>query len=359
MGENAAADEMLERCVYAIEMSWQHVFNSLIQPGLLYLEYNIMSAPIFIGLFKWVQSLTRRGLHKTGLEVGKLLLGLNDEDPMGVLFCIDYLAVRSRQYGFLDQFVNSYDSSTALMPNMMFSVALAAWYKEQEQGNNGGSKDGGSWELLLKAVAVHPLGALNLIDKVRENNSSGLDSLKGLPILRDASDGGCHSLSHLYAIMVERQHGLWKSTAVLNWFQHTLQSTEDDADGMVGGLSLSDWEAVRSQAFPAENEGSENVYGHLRVADYGDTVQRLPVEEMHGMMHGGGAGGGNGGGAVMGRRVVEIGEEELRDRNPLWMLLQTMLPWVQAGQQPEYAGGDGGGEGVGERRDEGDEDEDD
>jgi len=169
MGENAAADEMLERCVYAIEMSWQHVFNNLIQPGLLYLEYDIMSAPIFIGLFKWVQSLTRRGLHKTGLEVGKLLLGLNDEDPMGVLFCIDYLAVRCRQYGFLEQFVKSYDSSTALMPNMMFSVALAAWYKEQEQGNNNGgsSKDGGSGELLKKAVAVHPLGALKLIDKVR------------------------------------------------------------------------------------------------------------------------------------------------------------------------------------------------
>lgn len=181
--------------------------------------------------------------------------------------------------------------------------------------------------------------------------------MKGLPILRNASDGGSHSLSHLYNIMVERQCGLWKSTAVLEWFQHTLQSIDED-DGMVGGLSLCDWEAVRSQAFPAENEGSENMYGHLRVDDYGDTIQRLPVEEMHGMMHGHGGGGrieGDNRGEVMARRVVEIGEEELRDGNPLWMLLQTMLPWVQAGQQPEYAAG---GDDAGERRDGNDDGED-
>jgi hypothetical protein len=59
------------------------------------------------------------------------------------------------------------------MPNMMFSVALSAWYEEQGNNNNGGSsKDGGSGELLLKAVAVHPLGALKLIGKVRWNSTT-------------------------------------------------------------------------------------------------------------------------------------------------------------------------------------------
>lgn len=36
--------------------------------------------------------LSRRGLHKTALEVCKLLLALNHHDPMGALFAIDYLA---------------------------------------------------------------------------------------------------------------------------------------------------------------------------------------------------------------------------------------------------------------------------
>ena len=48
-----------------------------------------------------VQNLSRRGLHATALEYAKLLLGLDPTDPKGVLFCIDYLAIRAQQYKFL------------------------------------------------------------------------------------------------------------------------------------------------------------------------------------------------------------------------------------------------------------------
>ena len=41
---------------------------------------------------RYQQALSRRGLHKTALEVCKLLLALNPGDPMGALFAIDYLA---------------------------------------------------------------------------------------------------------------------------------------------------------------------------------------------------------------------------------------------------------------------------
>ena len=48
-----------------------------------------------------MQNLSRRGLHGTALEYAKLLLGLDPTDPRGVLFCIDYLAIRAGQYNFL------------------------------------------------------------------------------------------------------------------------------------------------------------------------------------------------------------------------------------------------------------------
>lgn len=48
-----------------------------------------------------MQNLSRRGLHGTALEYAKLLLGLDPSDPQGVLFCIDYLAIRAHQYKFL------------------------------------------------------------------------------------------------------------------------------------------------------------------------------------------------------------------------------------------------------------------
>lgn len=41
---------------------------------------------------RYQQALSRRGLHKTALEVCKLLLALNSDDPMGALFALDYLA---------------------------------------------------------------------------------------------------------------------------------------------------------------------------------------------------------------------------------------------------------------------------
>lgn len=49
----------------------------------------------------------------------------------------------------------------------------------------------------------------------------------------------------------------------------------------------------------------------------------------------------NGGGQTM-------SPEELRATNPLLMLLQSMLPWVNVGQQPEYGGDEGGGGGAGD-----------
>jgi len=39
-----------------------------------------------------------------------------------------------------------------------------------------------------------------------------------------------------------------------------------------------------------------------------------------------------------------VSEEELQGANPLMMMLRSLLPWVDAGQAPEY-GGEGGGEG--------------
>lgn len=41
---------------------------------------------------RYQQALSRRGLHRTALEVCKLLLALNPLDPMGALFALDYLA---------------------------------------------------------------------------------------------------------------------------------------------------------------------------------------------------------------------------------------------------------------------------
>ena len=49
-----------------------------------------------------VQSLSRRGLHQTALEVAKLSLMLDWRDPLGLTQTVDYYALRSRQFTFVE-----------------------------------------------------------------------------------------------------------------------------------------------------------------------------------------------------------------------------------------------------------------
>ncbi len=47
------------------------------------------------------QGLSRKGLHATAFEIAKVLMLLDPDDPMGAMFCIDYFALRSQSYRWL------------------------------------------------------------------------------------------------------------------------------------------------------------------------------------------------------------------------------------------------------------------
>lgn len=53
------------------------------------------------------QALSRRGCHASALEVTKLLLALDPEDPVGGLLLLDYLALRAG--GWKQQVVLPFD----------------------------------------------------------------------------------------------------------------------------------------------------------------------------------------------------------------------------------------------------------
>ena len=93
--------------------------------------------PLFYALFKHMQHLGRRGCHRTALEVCKLLLSLDSDDPMGSLFCIDYFALRAEQYEWLQRFVREYgkERSLALLPSFSLSLALAQFHLEAKRSN--------------------------------------------------------------------------------------------------------------------------------------------------------------------------------------------------------------------------------
>lgn len=72
--------------------AWHHSFNPATADVAMDFD-EAANRSFFLALFYHVQGLTRRGLHRTALEVGKLLLALDDEDPLGMSFFLDFLAV--------------------------------------------------------------------------------------------------------------------------------------------------------------------------------------------------------------------------------------------------------------------------
>ena len=51
-----------------------------------------------------------------GLQVCKLLLSLDLDDPMGAMFSIDYLSLRAEEYAWLEQFSEDYNRTKYAHP---------------------------------------------------------------------------------------------------------------------------------------------------------------------------------------------------------------------------------------------------
>ncbi|KAK9851873.1 hypothetical protein WJX84_005125, partial [Apatococcus fuscideae] len=376
-GEQAYADEILERCLYALEMAWHPWFNPA--GGNCRLDFEVeANRPLFTAIFRYMQKLSRQGLHSTALELAKLLMALDPTDPVGVFCWIDYLALRAHRFAFLQRLLEEYpDKTISLLPNMSYSAALAVWEAAQpglaaaQRGKSGTASSSSSSsskssanghaapsaspmealrEPLVQAILLHPLALVRLMDKVRDQGA-GKDSewsdILANPLFAQASDGGSASLSHLVDLFVERHHLLWKATAVQAWLKEGCRAAiAASADGQA-----SNWAAVRAETFPPS---SENMYGDLRLIDFSDRVAAIPQEEARAAMEQMGPAGGAQMPLDMSPEELEsmrseaerllqehtrpggrqLTEEELQGANPLMMLLRSMLPWVNAPDGP-------------------------
>uniref|UniRef100_A0A383V684 Transcription factor 25 n=1 Tax=Tetradesmus obliquus TaxID=3088 RepID=A0A383V684_TETOB len=400
MGEAQAAEDLLHRALYALEAAWPHGFDPVAAAVRLDIE-KPENKGLFVALFRHAQALSRRGCHGSALEATKLLLALDPEDPLGGLLLLDYLALRAGSYEYLERFVAEFDSShaLALLPNYAFALPLARFRLEQQQQQAAGASSDqqgssssskvppvSSYTLLAQALLLHPRVLVELMAKLGAQGvgkDAAWQSLLARKLFAKAGDHGSESLAHLVSLFVERSHSLWKAQDVQAWLKTAAEAAADVADGKPrsssssssssSGLppsssrvrpddvevygSAADWARVAAESFPG---GGRNEWGHLRLADFSDAVNALPQEEMQAAMAPGQ--GMNDAAAVEAlndmllqeqlaaaqRQQQQQGgpamsEEQLRGTNPLLMLLQSMLPWVNAGQQPDYAADDGSG----------------
>lgn len=287
MGEHAQAEDMLQMALYGFEEAWHHSFN----PAAADVTMNFdepANRSFFLALFYHVQGLSRRGLHRTALEVGKLLLALDEEDPLGMTFFLDFLAVCAQEHQFIARMC-SFDAPggtpMSTLPNWAFALALAARHaREQPSTASGLPVWGGDGEIidpssqLRRAVISCPLAVQRLMAKLNgQGAAKGLEwqALLNDPFFVNATDHDSATYSHVVDLFVERHHLLWKSPEILDWLKEACQRVI--ADKGFDGSSAEDWAQVTSGSFPAT---SHNNLRQLRLQDFSDNIATIPREEV-------------------------------------------------------------------------------
>ncbi|XP_019056113.1 PREDICTED: transcription factor 25 isoform X2 [Nelumbo nucifera] len=327
-GEHQSSADAIAKCLYALECAWNPLFNPL--QGNCQLKYSLeTNRPLFSVLFVHMQNMDRRGCHRSALEVCKLLLSLDSDDPMGAMFCIDYFALRAQEYAWLEKFSEAYQSGNSLwlFPNFSYSLAICRFYLEYEVSSKNTlleTEKATSTDLMKQALLLHPLVLKKLVAKAPLKDPAWTKILKHS--FFGSAHAGSPSLDHLINIYVERNYIIWRFPDLQKLLRDAARLVIETLDS--NGSDAKDWACVRKEAFPSE----KNEYSHLLVSDFSDTVATMPPEDLRHLMIDprmaepvqNGDGIINIGGAAHAPR-------EVMNRNPLVVFLESMLPWIDYG----------------------------
>ncbi|KAL2336328.1 hypothetical protein Fmac_010774 [Flemingia macrophylla] len=324
LGEQQMSADAIARCLYALECAWHPMFNPL--QGNCQLKFrHDENKPIFIALFTHMKNLDRRGCHRSALEVCKLLLSLDSDDPMGAIFCIDYFALRAEEYAWLEKFSEEYksDNSIWLFPNFSYSLAICRFYLECDDCKDASmnAEKASSSDLMKQALMLHPSVIKKLVAKVPLKDRSWTDILKHSFFGSDQT--GIPSQDHLINIYVERNYLIWRLPDLQKLLSGAAKQAIETLES--NKSEVKDWACVRKEAFSSE----KNEYAHLLVSDFSDSHSSIPRENLQQFMG-------------VPRMMEGVQDENqfanlpgnghtprgVTNRNALAVLFESMLPWV-------------------------------
>lgn len=328
-GEHQMSADATSKCLYALECAWHLMFSPLQDKCKLKYSHETNRA-LFSTLFAHMKNMDRRGCHRCALEICKLLLSLDSDDPMGAMFCIDYFALRAEQYTWLERFSEEYktDNSLWLFPNFAYSLAICRFCLEGSNDAEGSEKTS-STDLMCQALMLHPPVLKKLVAKVPLKDQMWANILNHRFFSKDRT--GVPSLDHLINIYVERSYLIWRLPDLQKFLRNSAMKVIDDVDHNIGDAK--DWTCVREEAFSSE----KNEYDHLLVSDFSDSVQTMPPDNLQNFMLDPRAMQMPNADQVVNPPGVARAPREVANRNALAVLLESILPW-------NHYGTSGGGE---------------
>lgn len=321
-GEHQSSADAISKCLFALECAWHPLFTPL--QGNCRLKYtHDTNKPLFTALFSHMKNMDRRGCHRSALEVCKLLLSLDSDDPKGALFCIDYFSLRAQEYAWLERFAEEYESDNSLwlFPNFSYSLAVCRFYLEHEATSQ--TVKSTSADLMKQALMLHPLVLQKVVEKAPLKDMAWTQILKNF--LFGSARAGSPTLDHLISIYVERNYLIWRFPELQNLMKEAAQQVIETMKKNTN--EARDWACIRKESFSSER----NEYSHLLVSDFSDTVPSLPPEELQQFMVGPQM--------VHEMPVDDVGAEperarvphDVAGRNPAVVFLESLLPWIDYG----------------------------
>lgn len=254
------AAELIERALYALEMSFHPLFN--MATGQCRLDYRRPeNRSLFLTLFKHITSLGQRGCNRTALEFCKFLLSLDpDGDPLCTLLMIDYYAIRSEQYDFLVRLFNEWEGHRNLsqLPNFAFSVPLALFHLEEiEKADN----------MLQNSLLMFPGILTPLLDKcsIQPDKSASHAFFK--------SSSQPEALNQLIALYVGRSYSCWKQPEVVEWLEKNVKLVIDKVEKK--DPLIKDYELRRQNRYKGT---PRNIYRHILISEIPSATATIPAD---------------------------------------------------------------------------------
>lgn len=356
MGELDRAADQIERSLYVLESSWNIAFKPY--DGNCRLRFDVLeNRSLYVALFRYSQLLTRRGLHRTALEMSKLLLNLDPEnDPMGILMVADSFALLCGEYQWIQDMHSDYHLiPVRYFPNFAASSAVAC--ESMILGISGISNRGGSGkgkkmsrkesnesalrrggtkkadDLLVDALLTFPMLLKPLLSAIQDESGVWTEHR----LFDEAwyavgyEDHGV--LLRMCRVYAERSKLLWNSTANKQMLVRCAKAAgeldtaagtgRDPETGRFTSAFVSDMakhgrvakcRALRAEA--GEWLRSSGLYQGVQISDFADSTTNLPAE----ILAGDGAD----------QAVGAVAPREVTLTQSAMEFLQSLLPWREA-----------------------------
>lgn len=355
MGELDRAAEQIERCLYVLESSWNLAFKPY--DGNCRLKFDrVENRSIYVALFRYSQLLTRRGLHRTALEISKLLLNFDPtNDPMGVLMLADSFALLCGEFQWIQDMRSEFTSiPLRYFPNFAASSAVAC--ESMRQGIGGTSNRSGSGkgkknpkstsndssstnqsqmpdDLLIDALLTFPMLLRPLLSAMQDESGVWTEHRLFDEAWYNVGYEDHGVLLRMCRVYAERSKLLWNSTSNKQMLVRCARAAgeldtaagtgKDPVTGHLTSAIVSDatehervakCRALRAEA--GEWLKNSGLYQGVQISDFTDSTTNLPAE----ILAGDGAD----------QAVGAVAPREVTMTQGAMEFLQSLLPWREA-----------------------------